>query len=106
MALDGITISALVSQFQQDLEGAFVERIIQPQPELIQINFKTQSGTRHLSLSANASLPYLYENTKNMQAPLKAPAFCMLLRKYIGKGRLISVSQPSLERIVRFTFSH
>ncbi len=105
MALDGITIAALTDQFARELTDAHVERIIQPQPELIQINFKTQGGTRHLSLSANASLPYLYMNTKNMSAPLKAPAFCMLLRKYIGKGRLTSVTQPSLERIVQFTFS-
>lgn len=105
MALDGITIAALTDQFARELTDAHVERIIQPEPELIQINFKTQNGTRHLSLSANASLPYLYMNSKNMSAPLKAPTFCMLLRKYIGKGRLMSVTQPSLERIVKFTFS-
>ena len=105
MALDGITIAALVDQFTHELADSHVERIIQPEPALIQINFKTPGGTRHLSLSANASLPYLYLNTKNMSAPLKAPSFCMLLRKYIGKGRLISVTQPSLERIVRFTFA-
>ena len=106
MALDGITIAALTDQFKRDLADAYVERIIQPEPELIQINFKTVSGVKRLALSANASLPYLYEISGNMTAPLKAPSFCMLLRKYIGKGRLLSVEQPSLERIIRFTFSH
>ena len=106
MALDGITISALVSQFQYDLTDAHVERIIQPESELIQITFKTSAVTRRLNLSANASLPYLYESEKALSAPIKAPSFCMLLRKYIGKGRLLSVTQPSLERIVHFTFSH
>lgn len=106
MALDGITIAALVDQFKTDLLEAHVERIIQPQPEVIQINFKTDAGTKRLCLSANASLPYLYESEKNLQAPLKAPSFCMLLRKHIGKGRLVSVEQPSLERIVQFQFAH
>lgn len=106
MALDGITIAALVHQFKADLDDAYVEKIIQPESELIQISFKTHSGTKRLSLSANASLPYLYETETAMQAPLKAPSFCMLLRKYIGKGRLLSVSQPSMERIIHFTFSH
>ena len=81
-------------------------RIIQPEPELIQITFKTLSGVKRVALSANASLPYLYEISGSMTAPLRAPSFCMLLRKYIGKGRLLSVEQPSMERIIRFTFSH
>lgn len=106
MALDGITIAALVDQFTTDLLDAHVERIIQPQPEVIQMNFKTGSGTKRLCLSANASLPYLYESEDNMSAPLKAPSFCMLLRKHIGKGRLVGIDQPSLERIVQFHFSH
>ncbi len=106
MALDGISIAALVDQFKTNLLDAHVERIIQPQPEVIQINFKTQDGIRRLCLSANASLPYLYESEKNLSAPLKAPTFCMLLRKHIGKGRLIGIDQPSLERIVQFRFSH
>ena len=106
MALDGITIAALTEQFRRDLADAYVERIIQPESELIQISFKTATGVKRLALSANASLPYLYEISDNMTAPLKAPSFCMLLRKYIGKGRLLSVEQPSMERIIRFTFSH
>ena len=106
MALDGITIAALTDQFRRDLADAYVERIIQPESELIQISFKTATGVKRLALSANASLPYLYEISDNMTAPLKAPSFCMLLRKYIGKGRLLSVEQPSMERIIRFTFSH
>ena len=106
MALDGITIAALTRQFKDDLTGAFVERIIQPETELIQILLKTASGKKRLNLSANASLPYLYESETALSAPAKAPAFCMLLRKYIGKGRLLTVSQPSLERIVHFEFSH
>ena len=48
MALDGISIAALVDQFKTNLLDAHVERIIQPQPEVIQINFKTQDGIRRL----------------------------------------------------------
>ncbi len=106
MALDGIMIAALVAQFKNDLIDAHVERIIQPQPEVIQLTFKGISGTKRLCLSANASLPYLYESDTAQQAPLKAPSFCMLLRKHIGKGRLVSITQPSLERIVQFEFAH
>ncbi len=37
---------------------------------------------------------------------MTAPNFCMLLRKHIGGGRIRSVTQPGLERIVRFEIEH
>lgn len=30
----------------------------------------------------------------------------MLLRKHIGNGKIVSVSQPGLERIIRFEIEH
>ncbi|MCF0146365.1 MAG: fibronectin/fibrinogen-binding protein, partial [Eubacterium sp.] len=41
-----------------------------------------------------------YMTEQNRKAPLTAPNFCMLLRKYIGGGHLLSVSQPGLERVI------
>lgn len=37
---------------------------------------------------------------------MSAPNFCMLLRKHIGSGRITDISQPKLERIIRFTIEH
>ncbi len=37
---------------------------------------------------------------------MTAPNFCMLLRKHISGGRILSVTQPSLERILRFEIEH
>ncbi len=37
---------------------------------------------------------------------MTAPNFCMLLRKHIGTGRIVSVAQPGLERILEFTIEH
>ena len=31
--------------------------------------------------------------------------FCMLMRKYLSAARLLSVTQPELERIAELTFS-
>ena len=35
-----------------------------------------------------------------------APNFCMLLRKHIGNGRIMSITQPGLERILDFAIEH
>ena len=37
---------------------------------------------------------------------MTAPNFCMLLRKHLGNGRIISVTQPGLERIIDFEIEH
>ena len=57
-------------------------------------------------LSASASLPLVYLTEKNKNAPMTAPGFCMLLRKHLGGGRITAVTQPSLERILRFEIEH
>lgn len=37
---------------------------------------------------------------------MTAPVFCMLLRKHIGSARIVSVTQPGLERIIQFELEH
>ncbi len=31
---------------------------------------------------------------------MKAPMFCMLLRKYLSGGRVVAVTQPDFERVI------
>ena len=57
-----------------------------------------------LLMSGSASLPFLYLTDENLPSPQTAPAFTMLLRKHIGSGRLIAVTQPGLERVLDFLF--
>ena len=37
---------------------------------------------------------------------MTAPNFCMLLRKHIQNGRIISIHQPGLERVVDIRIEH
>ena len=57
-------------------------------------------------LSANASLPFACFTSENKPSPLTAPNFCMVLRKYIGNGKVLSVTQPGLERVLCFSIEH
>lgn len=70
------------------------------------MTIKTKEGNFRLLLSASASLPLVYLTESNKPSPLTAPNFCMLLRKHINGGRILSVTQPSLERILRFEIEH
>ncbi len=106
MAFDGVTVAALTRELSDHLTGARISKIIQPENDALLLTCKAFDGQYRLLLSASASLPLAYLSDKNQTAPLNAPNFCMLLRKHIGGGRIRSITQPGLERIIRFEIEH
>ena len=106
MAFDGITIACITKELHTALAGGRIIKISQPQPDALLLTIRNGGEQRRLYLSASASLPLLYLIPDNMSSPLTAPNFCMLLRKYIQNGRILSISQPGLERIVRIRIEH
>lgn len=106
MAFDGIVIANLVKDMKERLEGGKISKIAQPEKDELLFTIKNNRETIRLLVSASASLPLVYVTEQNKPGPLTAPNFCMLLRKHIGTGRIINVSQPGLERIIRLEIEH
>ncbi len=106
MAFDGITISNIVSELNHTITGGKINKIAQPEPDELLITIKNQRKQYRLLISASASLPLIYLTENNKPAPLTAPNFCMLLRKHIGSARILSVTQPSLERVIQIRLEH
>lgn len=106
MAFDGITIANIVSELNHTIVGGKINKIAQPEADELMITVKNNRTQYRLFLSASASLPLIYLTEENKQGPLTAPNFCMLLRKHIGSARILSVTQPGLERILLFELEH
>jgi predicted ribosome quality control (RQC) complex YloA/Tae2 family protein len=106
MAFDGITIACMAHELNTTLCGGRISKIAQPEPDELLLTVKSASGNYRLLLSASASLPLVYLTENNKPSPMTAPNFCMLLRKHISGGRILSITQPSLERILRFEIEH
>lgn len=106
MAFDGITIANIVSELNHTIVGGKINKIAQPEADELMITVKNNRTQYRLFLSASASLPLIYLTGENKQGPLTAPNFCMLLRKHIGSARILSVTQPGLERILIFELEH
>ncbi|KIR01703.1 Fibronectin/fibrinogen-binding protein [Lachnospiraceae bacterium TWA4] len=106
MALDGTVIASLVSEMNNRLIGGRLSKIAQPETDELMITIKNQKETYKLLLSANASLPLVYFTNQNKANPMTAPNFCMLLRKHIGNGKILSITQPSLERVIDIVVEH
>lgn len=106
MAFDAFMVSALVKEFNEKLTGGRVNKIAQPEKDEIIFTIKNYDNFK-LLLSCNASLPIARLTDENKQAPITAPAFCMLLRKHIGSARITGVSQSfGLERVITLSFEH
>ncbi len=106
MAFDGITVSNIVKELSDRLTGARLSKIAQPESDELILTLKGSTGNYRLLMSANATLPLIYLTEKNKQSPMTAPGFCMLLRKHIANGMIVSITQPGLERIVVFDIEH
>lgn len=106
MAFDGITIANLVKDFRAVLLDGRLYKIAQPEPDELLITIKNNGGQLRLCISASASLPLIYLTQDNKPSPMTAPNFCMLLRKHLQNGRIVSIDQPGLERIINFEIEH
>lgn len=106
MAFDGVTIAGIVSELKNIVTGNRIYKIAQPEKDELILTIKGSCGQVRILLSADASLPLLYVTEKNKISPMTAPNFCMLLRKHLQNARIVSVSQPGLERVVRFELEH
>lgn len=106
MAFDGITVANIVKELNETIKGGRLSKIAQPEADELLLTIKGINGQYRLVMSANPSLPLIYLTDSNKPSPMTAPGFCMLLRKHIANGRIVSISQPGLERIVVFDIEH
>lgn len=106
MAFDGITIANVVKELNDRLIGGRVYKIAQPETDELLLTIKQPDGQYRLFISADASLPLIYLTQSNKPSPMTAPNFCMLLRKHLQNGRIVRITQPGLERIIRIDIEH
>lgn len=106
MAFDGIVIANLVWELNNRLIDGRINKIYQPENDAIVLTIKNNRNNYRLLLSASPSLPLAYITEDTGTNPLIAPNFCMLLRKHISGGRIVSISQPDMERILQFKIEH
>ncbi|WFR55026.1 NFACT RNA binding domain-containing protein [Anaerocolumna sp. AGMB13025] len=106
MALDGLVISNVVYELKEKLLDGRISKISQPEKDELVLTIKNNRDNYKLFLSANASLPLVYLTEESKQNPMTAPGFCMLLRKHLNSARILDITQPGLERILKFKIEH
>lgn len=104
MALDGAFLYAVKKEMEH-LIGARVEKVHQPARDEIVLSLRTRDGGYKVLISASADRARVHLTDVQVENPKVPPMFCMLLRKRLGSGRLLSIRQDGLERVLYFDFS-
>lgn len=106
MAFDGLTVACLVKECNDKIIGGRIMKIAQPENDELLLTLKNGKDQYRMLISADPSLPLCYFTSQNKQSPMTAPTFCMLLRKHIQNARIISITQPELERVIKMEVEH
>ena len=104
MAFDAYFLSAVLREIREKAIGGRVEKIHQPSRDTVLLLLKCAGGREKLLLAANPAAPRLHLTGESPENPAEPPMFCMLLRKHLSGARLVSVTQPPMERLAVFTF--
>lgn len=103
MPLDALCLSGLVHELSQTVTNTKIDKIYQPARDEIVLALRSPTrGSVKLLLSANPNHPRAQLTQLTRENPDTPPMFCMLLRKHLSGGKILSVSQPPLERVVSF----
>ncbi len=100
MPLDAICLSALTKELSERIVGMRIDKIQQPERDLILLSVRGKGDSGRLLLSAGSGSARIHFTEAAFENPQQAPMFCMLLRKHLTGARILSLTQPDLERMV------
>ena len=101
MPFDAIFLTAVTQELNRELPGARIDKIQQPERDSVLLTVRTPgAGNRKLLLSASPNHPRIHFTGEKFENPAQPPMFCMLLRKHLSGGRILSLTQLPMERAV------
>ena len=101
MPLDAICLSALTKELSEKLAGAKIDKIQQPERDMILLALRGRGENLRLLIAAGTGNARVHLTKSAFENPAEPPMFCMLLRKHLVGARILSVSQPKYERVLK-----
>ena len=100
MPMDGLMVGFAARELNRKLAGGRIDRITQPERDTVILVIRAENENRSLLLCASANNARLHLTENRFSNPLEPPALCMLMRKQLLGGRILSVRQVDGDRIV------
>ena len=96
---------AVLHDISEGFPDAKIEKVLQPQNDEIDLVIHSGKRNGRLIFNVGPNAPRLQLTEVVKENPLKAPTFCMFLRKHIMGARIVKIEQPGFDRIAIFTLS-
>ena len=104
MPFDAFFLTAVRRELEGSLIGCRIDKVQQPQRDTLVLSMRGAAGGGRLLLTASPNHPRIHLTNEPAENPVQPPMFCMLLRKHLTGGRLVSMQQPEMERLLDLTF--
>jgi predicted ribosome quality control (RQC) complex YloA/Tae2 family protein len=104
MPIDALFLSAAADELRAGAVGCRVDKVLQPERDAVVLQLRGAAGGGKLLLSASCNHPRAHFTSLSFENPAQPPMFCMLLRKHLTGGKLLSITQPPMERLLDFAF--
>lgn len=98
MAIDGLTLRAVTAELQT-LVGGKLDKIQQPEKDTLLLTVRIERQNVKLLINMHAEMGRLQLTREAFDNPVNAPAFCMLLRRHLIGGRIVSITQSGTDRV-------
>ncbi len=105
MPLDALCLSAAAEELRGILIGCRVDKIQQPERDVLLLSLRGDSGASRLLISAGSGTARVHLTEQSRENPAEPPMFCMLLRKHLVGARILSLEQPDCERLYLLRFA-
>ncbi|NMA15145.1 MAG: fibronectin/fibrinogen-binding protein [Clostridia bacterium] len=101
MPFDGFVLAAVAAELKKKIIFGRIMKIYQPQPNLIVLRIRKEKDNLQLLISAHPVTGRIHLSQETRENPLKAPLFCMVLRKHLEGGRITGIEQEGQERVLK-----
>ena len=103
MPMDGLTLGFMARELKETLNGGKIEKVNQPEKDMLVLLIHAQGKNHKLLLSAAPSFARAHLTNASSQNPADAPMFCMLMRKHLQAGRITGLEQLGGDRVLKIT---
>ena len=93
MPFDAFFLTAVRRELEGSLTGCRIDKVQQPQRDTLILSMRGAAGGGRLLLTASPNHPRIHLTNEPAENPAQPPMFCMLLRKHLTGGRLVSMQQ-------------
>ena len=97
---DSLVLDAVIRELSDRLSGGKIQEIRHPEPNEVHIGIHTRSGVLRLLISIDAKFARTHLTTSRAANSSTPTEFCSAMRRHIEGGRVESVVQVGMDRIM------